>query len=84
MKAFIYNVIIKQFLSFIGVTPDGAWEKTIELVKKVAVEMATLTGADRRNAVVAELQSAYKELAPYLVNFLVEAAVSYLKALTII
>jgi hypothetical protein len=80
MKASIIEFLFKQFLSFVGVTTNDMWEKTKELVKRVATDLATKTGAERREAVVAELKAVYTTVAPYLINFIVEAAVAFLKA----
>ena len=84
MKAYIYEVIIKQFLAFVGLNSAEAWDKAKELVKQAAEQFANLTGAERRQFVVDELKKVYPTVASFLCNFLVEAAFAFLKAKAII
>lgn len=78
MREFIF----KNLLSFFGNISSSQWDKSKELVAKAAVELANKPGSERREYVVTELKKLWGNLAPYLINLLVDGAFAFLKAKT--
>ena len=76
MREFLF----KSLLSFFGNISSDQWNKSKELVAKAAVDLANKPGNERREFVVTELRKLWGNLAPYLINLLVDGAFAFLKA----
>jgi hypothetical protein len=78
MREFLF----KSLLSFFGNITSSQWDKAKELVATAAKDLANKPGSERREYVVSELKKLWGNLAPYLINLLVDGAFAFLKAKT--
>lgn len=82
MKNTILEKLIKYLLSvFHGVTTEQ-WTKAKELVLKAAAELKDKPGNERRQWVIDQLKSLWGDLAPWLLNLLVDNAFGLLLGTT--
>lgn len=78
MREFLF----KSLLSFFGNISSSQWDKAKQLVSTAAIDLANKPGSERRAFVIEELKKLWGDLAPYLVNLLVDGAFAFLKAKT--
>jgi|JI7StandDraft_1071085.scaffolds.fasta_scaffold885800_1 hypothetical protein len=78
MKA-LYETAFKFILKFLGNVTAGQWNTVKDLVSKAATDFAHLPGDQRRAWAVAEVKKLWSDLAPFIVNLLVDGAFGLLR-----
>jgi len=75
----IYETAFKLVLKFLGGITSDQWDQVKALVAKAATDFVNTPGADKRAWVVDEIKKLWGDMAPYLVNLLVDGAFGLLR-----